>query len=569
MAKKSESKVVSVAQSNVPAEAASTNPVPTNVSVPPSGWVAPARLGEGRRPKNGLTLAASELAGELRTNASALLQELGSKAVDPQQLAAALDAANGWDGVDAKASTFETYTRTQRAASWDAAVTLMGGMKLGVRFALARDATFADRFPGVAKAFAPTHRPKKAAANAAAEAPRPPSRRPPRRRRRKRAGDCAEGARASSSTPVRSAAGFERAAGRSGARSASASEHLREPRQNLRQPPGPPPGTPGMSTASPRPAAQTHRSRRLSHARNVTSRLSSGSSSSTLIRDRQSARRPASIRIVAPHLTRSHPFDEPPRRKILLAVPVRRAPVRRQHLEHERPLPRPREPVRPRRRRQRRPAPHEPRLPHREISLRVEEHVPDPATRRRARAGPRVRPISRGRCDLLVLARAGREAARLADRAERRDAEVRDHEPRRRRHAKHAPRTSTPCSPAPDAALEPCRRSTADDRRRSRCPGRGEHDARPPTPRRGSTAPRRSGHEPARRRPLRRHHVAAGEYSAAHTGSAGRADRPRGTHVHPSRGFAGKPTSASPRSIGTRCGHRARRSATGRDIRSM
>jgi hypothetical protein len=140
---------------------ASTNPIPTTVSSAPEGWVEPKRLGKkGRRPKHGLSLAAADLATELRKNAAAISQELGPKAVDPAQLAAALDDAHAWQGVEAKAGTFHVYARAQRGAAWDHAVTLMAGMKLGVRFAVARDASFADRFPGVAKAFAPTRRPK-------------------------------------------------------------------------------------------------------------------------------------------------------------------------------------------------------------------------------------------------------------------------------------------------------------------------------------------------------------------------------------------------------------------------
>jgi hypothetical protein len=137
--------------------------IPTGVSAPPDGWVEPARLGKkGRRPKNGLPLAAASLTSELRKNAPALIQELGPKGVDPEQVAAALEEATQWDGVAAKAATFDVYARSQRGTSWDAALALMGGLKLGVRYAIARDATFADRFPGVAKAFAPRRYSKKA-----------------------------------------------------------------------------------------------------------------------------------------------------------------------------------------------------------------------------------------------------------------------------------------------------------------------------------------------------------------------------------------------------------------------
>jgi len=145
----------SVTESTTPAAIASVNPVPSSVSTPPAHWVEPARLGrKGRRPRDGLNLVAPSLAADLRANASALSQELGSKAVDPQLLAAALDTAHAWTSAESKAAVFHTYTRAQRGTSWDAAMTLMSGMKLGVRYALARDASFADRFPDVAKAFA-------------------------------------------------------------------------------------------------------------------------------------------------------------------------------------------------------------------------------------------------------------------------------------------------------------------------------------------------------------------------------------------------------------------------------
>jgi hypothetical protein len=171
--KKSTSKKPStVSTASVPvtpaASVASANPVPTNISAPPEGWNVPSRLGKkGRRPKHGLTLAAADLAGELRKNAPAIFQELGPKAVDPAQLANALDDAYAWHGVEAKASTFHVYARAQRGAAWDHAVNLMTSMRLGVRFAVARDASFADRFPEVAKAFAPTRRRKPATATGA------------------------------------------------------------------------------------------------------------------------------------------------------------------------------------------------------------------------------------------------------------------------------------------------------------------------------------------------------------------------------------------------------------------
>ena len=166
----------SVTESTTPATVADVNPVPTSVSAPPTGWVEPAKIGrKGRRPRNGLPLAAVALASELKANAAAIAQELGPKACDPQQVAAALDTANGWDAAEAKAATFHKYARSQRGTAWDAAVTLMGGMKLGVRFALSRDPTFADCFPRVAKAFAPMHRAKKRSATGEAVEPTAPT----------------------------------------------------------------------------------------------------------------------------------------------------------------------------------------------------------------------------------------------------------------------------------------------------------------------------------------------------------------------------------------------------------
>jgi hypothetical protein len=161
-----------VSEPATPAMVASVNPVPAVISAPPEGWVEPARLGKkGKRPKTALILAAPALATELRKSAPALLQELGPNAVDPQQLAAALETASAWRSAEAKASTFHMYARSQRAASGDAALTLMAGLKAGVRYAISRDASFADRFPDVAKVFAQTRRPKKSTEEGTAATP--------------------------------------------------------------------------------------------------------------------------------------------------------------------------------------------------------------------------------------------------------------------------------------------------------------------------------------------------------------------------------------------------------------
>ena len=164
------SKVASVSVPKTPAitAGAAIHPVPTNVSAPPAGWVEPAKLGrKGRRPKNGLTHVASTLSAELRTNAVALVEEIGPKVVDPHLLADSLDQAYAWEKAEEKASSFRVYVKSQRNAAWDAALTLMAGLRLGAKFAQSRDASFADRFPEVAKVFAKTRRPKKTAATAA------------------------------------------------------------------------------------------------------------------------------------------------------------------------------------------------------------------------------------------------------------------------------------------------------------------------------------------------------------------------------------------------------------------
>jgi hypothetical protein len=184
---KKPSEVTSTSAGTTPATGVSAGPqvIPTNVSTPPDGWVDPQRIGrKGRRPRNGLPLVAEGLSAELRKNAPAIVQELGPKAVDPAQVASALDDAHAWDGVEAKASTFHTYARAKRSAAWDHAVTLMAGMKLGVRYAVSRDASFADRFPGVAKAFAPV---RHSSTTAASPANGPSGATPTTKRSRKKA----------------------------------------------------------------------------------------------------------------------------------------------------------------------------------------------------------------------------------------------------------------------------------------------------------------------------------------------------------------------------------------------
>jgi hypothetical protein len=155
-------------QSNTPANAG-IDPVPQNLPAVPKGRLPVSdKIGrKGRRPRNGLNEVATGLAKELRDNAPALRAELGPKVVDPLHLAAALDSAVGWTSAEEQAASFHAYARSQRGRSWDSAVGLCGGVHLAVRFALARDATFAERFPVTGKAFAPQKRPKKSDAGTA------------------------------------------------------------------------------------------------------------------------------------------------------------------------------------------------------------------------------------------------------------------------------------------------------------------------------------------------------------------------------------------------------------------
>ena len=165
--KKNTEKAVSEKQSHaVASKTAETVPVtvdavPANVTAPPQGWVKPAKIGRrGRHPSIGLSIVTPALVAELREKAKALSSELGPNAVDPAQLAGALEQANAWSKTAQDAETFSTYARTQRAASWDSALGSFQGLRLGVRFAVARDPSFAERFPNVAKAYAVKKRAK-------------------------------------------------------------------------------------------------------------------------------------------------------------------------------------------------------------------------------------------------------------------------------------------------------------------------------------------------------------------------------------------------------------------------
>jgi hypothetical protein len=119
-------------------------------------------------------MVAPALVAELREKAKALSEELGPNAVDPEQLAGALEQANAWSKTAQDAETYSTYARAQRKASWDSALGPFQGLRLGVRFAVTRDPSFAERFPNVAKVYAPLKR-AKGKAKSTADAPSDPS----------------------------------------------------------------------------------------------------------------------------------------------------------------------------------------------------------------------------------------------------------------------------------------------------------------------------------------------------------------------------------------------------------
>ena len=95
----------------------------------------------------------------------------------PFEMASALELAYGWAKAHESVEAFSSYTRTQLDASWDEALKLVHGLRAVVRFAVARDASFAERFPTIAKAYAAKKRPRKKAnqANGKTQLPEKPS----------------------------------------------------------------------------------------------------------------------------------------------------------------------------------------------------------------------------------------------------------------------------------------------------------------------------------------------------------------------------------------------------------
>jgi hypothetical protein len=171
--------VVSNEQSNQVA-AAAVDPVPTNVPALPEGRVATTKVGRrGKRPRKGLIDAAPALLKELRANGDAIRAELGPKAADPAAVAASLATALAWHKAADDVATYSVYARGQRGQAWDASIAHLGGLHAGVRFAIQRDPSFAERFPSTAKAFAPLKRKKKSGATAAAAKPRTAKAAPP------------------------------------------------------------------------------------------------------------------------------------------------------------------------------------------------------------------------------------------------------------------------------------------------------------------------------------------------------------------------------------------------------
>jgi hypothetical protein len=135
------------------------HPVPTGLVRPPSGWIEPERVGrKGRHAVSAQVQITPELADELRSNAEAFVAELGAMAPDPHQMADAFELAHGWGGVVDDSAAFHTYARVQKTAAWDDALTFLQRVSPGVRYAIQRNSTFAERFPVLTKMVANNRR---------------------------------------------------------------------------------------------------------------------------------------------------------------------------------------------------------------------------------------------------------------------------------------------------------------------------------------------------------------------------------------------------------------------------
>jgi hypothetical protein len=116
---------------------------------PPTDW-KPAKVGRGNgaRPKGGQAANAAT-AGQELTTSTTYVEDFGSKAPSQTQLAHLMAGAGAWRGQWVASKRYTAYSAEQNATWWEATLDAADLLQPAFDYAVARDPSVADRYPGL------------------------------------------------------------------------------------------------------------------------------------------------------------------------------------------------------------------------------------------------------------------------------------------------------------------------------------------------------------------------------------------------------------------------------------
>jgi hypothetical protein len=116
---------------------------------PPTDW-KPAKIGRGKgaRPKEGQA-ANAVTAGKELANSTTYVEDFGSNAPSQTQLAHLMAGAAAWRGQWVASKRYTAYAAEQNASWWEAALAAADLLQPVFDYAVARDASVTERYPGM------------------------------------------------------------------------------------------------------------------------------------------------------------------------------------------------------------------------------------------------------------------------------------------------------------------------------------------------------------------------------------------------------------------------------------
>jgi len=116
---------------------------------PPTDW-KPAKIGRGKgaRPKEG-QIANAVTAGKELASSTTYVEDFGANAPSQTQLAHVMAGAGAWRGQWVASKRYTAYAAEQNASWWEAALSAADLLQPVFDYAVARDPSVTERYPGM------------------------------------------------------------------------------------------------------------------------------------------------------------------------------------------------------------------------------------------------------------------------------------------------------------------------------------------------------------------------------------------------------------------------------------